>query len=246
MMTYEQLKASAAEFGRELSALKSGLAVDFPWYPYDTSGNITHLETLISAQELEAHLNGSPALDIGGADGELAFLAERLFGARMTMIDNPPTNNNGLRGFRTLRDRLGSNVGLMEIDLDAYFAIQGRYRFAFFLGILYHLKNPFYVLETLARHVSHIVLSTKITKRAAPGGTDISAAPLAYLLAEREANNDPTNYWVFTEPGLRRLFERTRWSVLAFAARGAEDSDPFRPEGDQRAFCYLRSEVFGG
>jgi len=39
------------------------------------------------------------------------------------------------------------------------------YDVVLFLGILYHLRNPFYVLEELARRTTHLLLSTRIARR---------------------------------------------------------------------------------
>jgi hypothetical protein len=67
--------------------------------------------------------------------------------------------------------------------------------------------------------------------------------PVAYLLEPYEVSQtDPTNYWVFSEAGLRRLAARAGWSVLDYRAVG----DPARAEPagpDWRAWCLLRSDV---
>ncbi|MFN9791985.1 MAG: hypothetical protein ACK57F_03725, partial [Pseudomonadota bacterium] len=135
------------------------------------------------------------------------------------------------------------------------FTLPGRhYRFAFFLGILYHLKNPFGALEALSEHAAHAVVSTRIARfnRAvdgAPGGDGVNGervslrtVPVGYLVDPQECNNDYTNYWIFSEAGLRRLFDRSGWDVLEFATFGnTRDSDPARTDGDERAFALLRS-----
>jgi hypothetical protein len=66
--------------------------------------------------------------------------------------------------------------------------------------------------------------------------------PVGYLLAADECNNDATNYWIFSEAGLRRLLHRTGWDVLDFGTVGATGmSDPATAKGDERAFCLVRS-----
>jgi tRNA (mo5U34)-methyltransferase len=242
-MTFSELQEAALRFRAELKARKEGRP-DVPWYPYDSIANFWHLEHIVPADDLVGYLRRGPVLDIGTADGDVAFFAEREFGTRVTAIDNPPTNNADLRGFRTMKQMLGSAVSLVELDLDTYFPLDGKYEFAFFLGVLYHLKNPFHVLEKLAGSVQAIVVSTRITKHSRPQGVDISDIPAAYLLEPHECNNDSTNYWIFTEAGLRRLFSRTGWDILAFRAVGAENSDPYTMENDQRAFCYLKSNRY--
>ena len=69
--------------------------------------------------------------------------------------------------------------------------------------------------------------------------------PVAYLLDADECNNDATNYWIFSEEGLRRILHRTGWDVLDFGTVGAVGkSDPATPKGDERAFCLVRSRYF--
>jgi hypothetical protein len=47
---------------------------------------------------------------------------------------------------------------------------------------------------------------------------------------------------MFTEAGLRRILDRCGWDVLDFATFGnTTDSDPASREGDERAFCFVRS-----
>jgi hypothetical protein len=60
-------------------------------------------------------------------------------------------NFNMLRGARLLKETLGSKVEIHEVDLDSQFRLpRSDYGLVFFLGILYHLKNPFYALESLS------------------------------------------------------------------------------------------------
>jgi hypothetical protein len=124
---------------------------------------------------------------------------------------------------------------------------------AFFLGILYHLKNPLGALESLARSARYALVSTRIARYnlapTAPTGDDVNkvrvdlrSVPAAYLVDNFETNNDPTNYWMFSEAGLRRVLDRAGWDVLDFITLGnTATSDPATNEGDERAFCLVRS-----
>ena len=68
--------------------------------------------------------------------------------------------------------------------------------------------------------------------------------PMAYLLDDREANADPTNYWIFSEAGLRRILSRAGWDVCDYLTTGCRHgSDPSAPDRDQRAFCLLASKL---
>jgi hypothetical protein len=67
--------------------------------------------------------------------------------------------------------------------------------------------------------------------------------PLAYLLDNREANDDPTNYWIFSPQGLIRLAKRTGWRVMGSCTVGPKNSTPAAPDGDERMFVLLRSQL---
>ena len=230
----------AAQYQIEFDALKQALQPrDFGWYPYDSLGSLFTLDQLLTGESryLLDLLTPGPILDLGCADGALAFFLESL-GCRVQAFDNPNTNFNEMQGVRALRQALGSSIEIHEADLDTYFKLPERhYSAVFMFGILYHLKNPFYVLETLSRHSRYCFLTTRIA-RYAPDRTPIHEIPVGYLVDRYETNEDATNYWVFSEPGLRRLLDRTNWVVRDFKTVGnTSGSDPATWQGDERAFC---------
>ena len=242
-MNATDLETAALAFMTEIDALKAAIDPNFQWYPYGSLNNFVHLKPLFAQFPLPQLLGDRPALDIGAADGDLAFFLERL-GHAVEVIDHAPTNFNGLRGARLLADRLNSAVVIHDVDLDSYFALPStRYDLVFFLGILYHLKNPFLVLESLSKVTKYLLLSTRIA-RFTPWAEPIRHLPVAYLLDPTEANNDSTNYWIFSETGLLRLFDRSGWDVLAHRSVGdTESSDPARPDHDERCFALLASRA---
>ena len=246
-MDFETLRERALAFREELLARKDKIApAEFAWYPYDTMANILHLDTLLSGPQRAVFdsVAGCRVADIGAADGDFGFFLESELGCQVDLIDNPPTNFNGMRGARRLVEELSSSAGVHEIDLDAQFSLPAeRYEAVFFLGLLYHLKNPFYVLETLARRADLCFVSTRVARVAPDHETRLHDQPVAYLLDPAEANNDATNFWIFSHAGLRRLFARTGWDVLDFVTVGCqEDSDPCSQDRDERAFALLRSQ----
>jgi len=217
------------------------------WYPYLTLRNVGALERLLASAGLDLmQLCRGPhgkIADIGGADGDLAFFLEKM-GLTVDLIDNEPTNFNQLEGARILKEALHSNVPIQTVDLDSQFTLSGeKYDAIFLLGVLYHLKNPFFVLEKLAAIARYCFLSTRIA-RETDSGQSISRGPIAYLLGPQECNNDSTNFWIFSEEGLKRLINRTGWNLLSYLSIGATaNSTPADPERDERAFCLLRSEI---
>lgn len=248
----EHIKKEASKFSRMLSETRGrvSLPIGMSWYPYDSLGNVWHLDQLLTGERRKVfdEISGKWIADIGAADGDMAFFLERL-GAHVDIIDQSETNANGLLGARTLKQRLGSAVRIFDANLDNDFLLPRDYDVVLFLGILYHLKNPYRVLEQLSAHTRLMFLSTRICAYTAPTNEParafIGGAPVAYLLAARQCNNDPTNYWILSEPGLRQILARTGWKILDYYVFGAvELSDPWTPEGDARAFCFLQSERF--
>ncbi len=240
------LARRAKRFSKELERVKRAhRSTEFEWYPYNTLAVFPVLESMLREERRDVlGLAGAGrVLDIGCGDGDLSFFLGSL-GCDVTAIENPGTNFNGAKAFETVRAALGSTAELRFQDLDTGFGLEGRtYGLAFCLGLLYHLKNPYGFLETLARHARHCVLSTRIAQVTVKG-TPVETEPLAYLVSPEETNNDATNYWIFSDAGLRRILDRTGWEVCDFVATGVQrGADPARPDRDQRIFCMLRSRL---
>lgn len=214
------------------------------WYPYDILGSLCHLAPLLNGhfEAVAGVLQTHPILDVGCADGDLSLLFASL-GCRVTAIDNPPTSSNWMKGIGVLSERLSLPIEILEMDVDARFEFPGEnYGFAFLLGILYHLKNPYYILETLAQKARYCALSARVAAETS-SGVVIENEPLAYLLDECESNNDPTNYWTFSPTALVRLAKRTGWRVVSQTLIGcAKGSNPVDPDKDARMFLLLQSQ----
>lgn len=258
-MDIAEIKNKAALFKQTLETKKQELAPQaFNWYPYGTLENFALLDALLTGEHrfLLDLIGEQPTVDIGCADGDLAFFLETL-GCEVQVVDYAPTNYNSLQGVKLLKSALSSSVVINEVDLDAQFSLpEENYGLAFFLGILYHLKNPFYALEALARSARYCLISTRVAKfntrdakfdttfvKLLPDKrTNFSQLPVAYLLDEVEANNDSTNYWIFSDAGLRRILKRTGWDICDYMAVGnTANSDPASAEGDERVFCLVKS-----
>lgn len=214
------------------------------WYPYPTLSNVVHLERLSSNVGLNllqlCRGEYAKVADIGAADGDLAFFLESQ-GLSVDVIDNEETNFNFFGGVRILKEALNSSVTIRSVDLDSQFALAGeKYDVIFLLGTLYHLKNPFFLLEKLAQMTRYCFVSTRIARQTTDG-QPLSPYPVAYLLGPQECNDDFTNYWIFSDEGLKRLIDRTGWSLLSQLTIGdTTSSTPSEPDRDERAFCFLQ------
>ncbi len=218
------------------------LTEELDWYPYDCFVNLFYLQKLLNATglSLDAITGSKPVLDLGTADGALSFFLESL-GYEVDSWDYSGTNINRMAGVRTLAKFFRSEVQILDIDLDGRFDIKRQYGMALFLGTLYHLKNPFYSLELLAKHAKFCFLSTRVARYSVDRTVRLDGIPIAYLLDSKECNGDATNYWIFSPPGLSILAKRAGWQIRASAHSGSTTSDPSSDENDERMFLLLES-----
>ena len=126
-----------------------------------------------------------------------------------------------MAGVEALKIALDSSVRIEALDLDGPFHLPvRRCGLALCFGILYHLKNPYGVLETLAASANYCLLSTAITRFAPDQQTEVNHLPVAFLAGRDGLRGDETNYWIFSETGLRTLIDRCRMGGLRLARRG--------------------------
>lgn len=244
-MDIADLVAQVPAAKERLATARESAGGDIVWYQYDILANLWHLNRLLTGENRDlTRLAGErPVADIGGADGDLAFMLEGSLGWQLDLIDTAATNQNGFRAAQHLRGALGSSVEIHDVDLDRQFRLpREHYGLVLLLGILYHLQNPFYVLRQLAAQADHCILSTKVARFAGESRVPIGSLPVAYLVAPSETNNDPTNYWMFSPTGLERVVDRAGWTVVDRMNVGdVVASDPSSPEHDERMFMLLRS-----
>jgi len=243
-----EMCAQAKLFGEKLASLKSRMSPGpFAWYPYQSLTALPMLDQLLTGDSRRLLDLAGPGtiLDIGCADGDLAFFLESL-GRTVEVIDNPITNFNAMFGVRALKGALKSSVTIHSCDIDSDAALPSDdYGLVLLLGVLYHLKNPFLVLENLAKQARYCLLSTAVTAVAPEVSQEIGKSPLGFLASERELNGDSTVYWIFTDSGLRRLLERTNWEICDYKVFSTDDrwkDEPGRAIADLRAFCLVRSK----
>ena len=238
----------AHEFRNRLTMIKRATApATGAWYPYDSLAPMEIFGEFLGGDpaRLLQIIGGKPVLDLGCGDGDLSFFLASL-GAEVEAIDHAPTNYNRMAGANALKQALGaSRVQIRAADLDQPLELCAPvYGLALLMGVLYHLKNPYSILETLAHKARYCFLSTRIAALAADRKTRIANIPVAYLLSEGEVNQDDTNFWIFSEAGLRRIISRSGWRVVEFrATSNAASSDPVSRGGDARAYCLIESRV---
>lgn len=230
-------------FSKKIDDVKLQINKNFTWYRYGILNNFIHLKNLFNKYPLDQLTNKSKKiLDIGAADGDLSYFLEEK-GFNLDIVDHSKTNANYLEGARSLKKFFSSKVSIYDIDLDSQFVLpKKKYDLVFFLGILYHLKNPYFALEKLSFSTKYLILSTRIAKFT-PNDTLIKDLPLAYLVDKDELNNDPTNFWIFSEFGLKRVLSRSGWKIVDFFNVGdVKNSSTSDMQRDERAFALIESK----
>lgn len=238
----------ASQFHDRLQSIKDRTRLEGgEWYPWRTLAAMQMLEREMHADvpELQRMIGTEPVLDVGCGDGDISFFLESL-GAKVDAVDHPVTNYNRMQGVRALKQALGSSIGIHAVNLDARPNLPGtNYGLALMLGVLYHLKNPYLALETLARNARYLYMSTRIAAWTPDRQLNFGGRPMAYLVDDRELNDDPTNFWIFSEDALSRIVRRAGWSIRKQFTTGspAADADPVHEDRDARAFLLLESAL---
>jgi len=216
------------------------------WYPWDSFGTVVLLDRLLTGRHrwLDPMIGGDPIVDIGCGDGALSFVFESM-GHRVHAMDHRPSNYNEMRGVAMLKEALRSKIGISEIDLDRNPLLPvKRCGLALFLGVLYHLKNPLGVLESLSEQARYCLLSTAVTRFVPGGSEDISTLPAGFLAGREGLRGDETNYWIFTEGGLRNVIDRAGWDVCNWMCVRDDESVLWEAQKDERVLCLIRSRRF--
>jgi tRNA (mo5U34)-methyltransferase len=153
---------------------------------------------ILAGLHLPDSLKGKTVLDIGAFDGLFSFEAEKRGASRVLAIDNfdhlAKEGKHLERGFEPLmvaREILAADrVECQELDvMDISSEKIGTFDVVLFLGVLYHLKNPFLALEKIASVTKEMMIleSLCIDK--------YNDEALAWFYEKDEWKKDPTNWW---------------------------------------------------
>ncbi len=137
-------------------------------------------------------MSGKSVLDVGAWDGFFSFEAERRGAASVLATDYFCWGHGGWgskSGFELARTVLGSEVEDMDIDpMDISRESVGVFDITLFLGVLYHLQHPLYVLERLADVTRELlILETHVDML-------FNSRPATAFYDSNQVNGDPTNW----------------------------------------------------
>jgi tRNA (mo5U34)-methyltransferase len=135
-------------------------------------------------------VRGKTLLDVGAWNGYFSLEALRRGAERVVALDKFTWEHGGFAGFELVRRYFAPAIEAVERDvMDLRLEPVGRFDCVLFLGVLYHLKHPLYVLETLCDlTLEHLVLETHLDL------IDYSR-PAMVFYPGIEAAGDPSNWW---------------------------------------------------
>jgi tRNA (mo5U34)-methyltransferase len=94
---------------------------------------------------------------MGAGDGDLSVFFESL-GLTVDAIDHAAINYNGMQGLHALKDALVSSADIQTFDPDTQFVLRRPiYGLMFLFGVLYHLRNPLYVLDIYRGWIERLI-----------------------------------------------------------------------------------------
>lgn len=133
---------------------------------------------------------GLTVLDVGACDGFYSFEAKRRGAARVVALDRwGGPSGLPIDGFNTARDALGLNVENITADLmDLPKLNLGRFDVVLFLGVLYHLRDPWGAIRAVADTCrGMMVLETHVDLLSEP-------RPAVAFYSSGELADDPSNH----------------------------------------------------
>jgi tRNA (mo5U34)-methyltransferase len=155
---------------------------------------VNNTPVALARLDLPASFSGKSVLDIGAWDGFYSFEAARRGASRVVASDSFVWEGRwGQRGFNLARSQLGleSIVEDRKVDVMDLPGVLGDETFdvVFFLGVLYHLRDPIGALERVATVTKDLlVLETETAVNYLP-------FPAARLWPNDELAGDDTNWW---------------------------------------------------
>jgi tRNA (mo5U34)-methyltransferase len=176
------------------------------WHTIDLGGGLVTPGRDATARKFKtlqvpSRLDGLEVLDIGAWDGFFSFEAERRGARRVLAIDSMWKNEDlpgfDQRGFLLARELLDSKVEDAAADLYEIDPAQvGTFDLVFFLGVLYHVKDPLGALEQVAALArDRLILETHVDLIGA-------SRPMAAFYPRDELRGDQSNWWGLNPPAL--------------------------------------------
>jgi tRNA (mo5U34)-methyltransferase len=184
-------------------------------------------------------LRGKSVLDIGAWDGLFSFEAERN-GAQSVLAtdvwadapEDPEWWKNireGPAGFLLARAALRSSVKYKNVSVyDLSPSVVGTFDVVLFLGVLYHLKDPFMALRNVASVTREVAVVETHAVRS------LTRAPILRFYPEEELGSNPSNWWGPNLECLRRMLVCSGFAKMRVLPNRSSYEIPGLPVGTVR------------
>ncbi len=179
----------------------------------------------LAAMEVPENLQGVRVLDVGARDGYFSFVAEAR-GAEVLAIDAVAPH---LTGFDTAATLLGSSVEYRTMNVyDVAPEELGTFDAIFFLGVLYHLRDPMLALDRLwsvarpgaeAWIESHVIdrgfvdPETKEFRELSSVAPRLADVPVAQFYPQDELMGTAANWWGPNLTGLKAMVKSAGFEI---------------------------------
>jgi tRNA (mo5U34)-methyltransferase len=180
---------------------------DFVWYqkfelvPGVETPGVNDVRRLFEAGRIPEDLTGLSVLDVGTANGGIAFSAERRGAERVLAVDIYPEHWFGVD---RLKDFLGSSVEHRRLSVyDLVGGIEERFDIVFFCGVLYHLRHPLLALDNVRAVLKEgglVLIETAVADREL--GSEASK-PVVRFYRGSELGEDPSCWFAPSTAALR-------------------------------------------
>jgi tRNA (mo5U34)-methyltransferase len=160
-------------------------------------------------------IQGKRVLDIGAWDGYFSFEAEKRGASHVLATDHFCWSGPGWgtkAGFDSVHAKFRSKVQSLDIDVfDLDPKVQGTFDLVLFLGVLYHLKNPFGGIEQVYRMTRDLaIIETQVTELE-------NQEPVLRFYQGRELNNDGTNFFAPNHACLEAMLREVGFKRFKFS-----------------------------
>jgi tRNA (mo5U34)-methyltransferase len=151
-------------------------------------------------------VEGKSVLDVGAWNGYFTAEATKRGGGDILAVDSPtwnaPGKGNGFLGFELMRRYLAPKARSLNTDvMNLSTELVGQFDVVLFLGVLYHLKHPLYVLERLAEITrERIVVDTHLDALN-------EARPAGIFYPTDELAGDLSNWWGLNVPCVESMLK---------------------------------------
>lgn len=165
------------------------------------------IETLRQTAEIVFRhpVEGKTVLDVGAWDGFYSFEAEHRGAAYTLATDHFCWSGRGWgtkAGFDYLHDAIGSRVASQDVDVFGLDPFElGMFDIVLFLGVLYHLRDPFGGLGKVAAMCRDCLIVETHSDM-----NDVTEPVMRYYLG-RELNGDGSNFWGPNAPCLEAMLQ---------------------------------------